>query len=67
MSLDPPLIDEHALRRTELKKFQEHRRCPACGSEVESDCPHERDSSSDVHSCTQCPWFCTEMELWELK
>lgn len=42
--------------------------CPRCGSDVEVDSSqsNERDSSNDVHKCSnpKCDWYISEMGIW---
>lgn len=51
-------------RRADVLRARETQECPKCGTELETESMHERDSSNDVTSCPKCKWSFVESELW---
>ena len=42
----------------------EHELCPECCTELEYECPHERDSTHDRRICSKCGWG-VSMSTWD--
>lgn len=51
-------------RKVDVLRGRETGECPKCGTELETESVHERDSSNDPTTCPKCKWGFTESELW---
>jgi ssDNA-binding Zn-finger/Zn-ribbon topoisomerase 1 len=57
---------EREQRIKEVKQAYEAGDCPKCGTELEFEGYHERDSTWDRHYCPKCDWQYTEIETWSI-